>query len=158
MNLNDTQKQQLRRWRLVLGTSADESLQGMGGGDLCQADAEIDEALAAIYDESEKGASAKRSAGLGGSAPRLAKWLGDIRTYFQEDVVAVIQNDAVERKGMKQLLLEPELLKSVQPSLQLVGTLLSLSRQIPEHTKETASAATASTCSSPPCAPARTIA
>ena len=39
---------------------------------------------------------------------------------------------------MRQLLLEPELLKNMQPSLALVGTLLSLSRQIPEHTKETA--------------------
>ncbi len=132
------QMERLRRWRLVLGRSAQDSLGGMGACELGRDDVLMDEALAAIYDESEDGAGAKREAGLGGSAPRLAKWLGDIRTYFQEDVVAVIQNDAVERKGMKQLLLEPELLKNMQPSLALVGTLLSLSRQIPEHTKETA--------------------
>jgi hypothetical protein len=132
------QMERLRRWRLLLGRSAQDSLGGMGACELGRDDVLMDEALAAIYDESEDGAGAKREAGLGGSAPRLAKWLGDIRTYFQEDVVAVIQNDAVERKGMKQLLLEPELLKNMQPSLALVGTLLSLSRQIPEHTKETA--------------------
>jgi VWA domain containing CoxE-like protein len=134
------QSERLRRWRLVLGRSAQDCLTGMGAGALSRDDGLMDEALAAIYDESEEGDgnSAQRQAGLGRSAPKLAKWLGDIRTYFQEDVVAVIQNDAVERKGMKQLLLEPELLKNVQPSLQLVGTLLSLSRQIPEHTKETA--------------------
>ena len=132
------QMERLRRWRLVLGHSAQDSLGAMGACGLGADDVVMDEALAAIYDESEGGAGAKRQAGLGGSAPRLAKWLGDIRTYFREDVVAVIQSDAVERKGMKQLLLEPELLKNMQPSLALVGTLLSLSRQIPEHTKETA--------------------
>src|SRR5947208_2764679 len=72
-------------------------LLGVGLGDL-------DEALNQIYGDEGSGAgsagkAAKRSAGLGGSAPRLAKWLGDIRGYFSKDVVAVIQKDAIERKG-----------------------------------------------------------
>src|SRR4029079_7787750 len=46
--------------------------------------------------------------------------------------------DAIERKGLKQLLFEPEMLRSVQPNIQLVGTLMSLSGRIPERTKETA--------------------
>ena len=53
-----------------------------------------------------------------------AKWLGDIRSYFKEDVVTVIQNDAIEKKGLTQLLFEPEMLKSVEPNPQLVGTLM----------------------------------
>lgn len=133
---------QLLRWRLILGKDSQQSLDGMGGCGLTGADAEIDDALAAIYDdvpEDDPGnSSGKRSAGLGSSAPRLAKWLGDIRNYFKEDVVSVIQTDAIERKGLKQLLFEPETLKSVQPNLALVGTLMSLSGRIPERTKETA--------------------
>jgi hypothetical protein len=128
--------EQLRRWRLVLGKDSQEALQGCS---LSGSDDEMDAALAAIYDETEGDDSgAQRSAGLGKSSPRLAKWLGDIRNYFKEDVVAVIQNDAIERKGLKQLLFEPELLKNVQPNIQLVGTLMSLSGRIPERTKETA--------------------
>lgn len=129
--------EQLRRWRLVLGKDSQGALDGMQSFSLSAGDAEMDEALAAIYDEtgSEGG---ERSAGLGGSSPRLAKWLGDIRNYFKEDVVIVIQQDAIERKGLKQLLLEPEMLKNVQPNVQLVGTLMSLSGRIPERTKETA--------------------
>lgn len=98
------------------------------------------EALAEIYDEteSEESNSEKRSAGMGGSSPRLSKWLGDIRNYFKDDVVPVIQQDAIERKGLKQLLFEPEMLKNVHPNVQLVGTLMSLKGQIPERTKETA--------------------
>jgi hypothetical protein len=136
--------EQLRRWRLILGKDAqqplDQMCQGAGCG-LSGGDAEMDAALAAIYDEvpeDEADAPKQRSAGLGASAPRLAKWLGDIRTYFKEDVVSVIQADAIERKGLTQLLFEPETLKSVQPNIQLVGTLMSLRGRIPERTKETA--------------------
>ncbi|MDA1017523.1 MAG: VWA domain-containing protein [Planctomycetota bacterium] len=135
--------EQLKRWRLVLGNSANDALGGMcpSGADmtLSAAQQEMDEALAAIYDETEgETESDRRQAGLGGSSPRLSKWLGDIRTYFTEDVVTVIQQDAIERKGLDQLLFEPELLKNVQPNVQLVGTLMSLSGRIPERTKETA--------------------
>src|SRR3954463_10742020 len=132
--------EQLRRWRLILGKDSQEALSGMGGCALGAGDAEMDAALAAIYDEvpEEDDAPKQRAAGLGASAPRLAKWLGDIRTYFKEDVVSVIQSDAIERKGLTQLLFEPETLKSVQPNIQLVGTLMSLKGRIPERTKETA--------------------
>src|SRR5688572_5590145 len=135
-------KEQLKRWRLILGQHAQSSLSQMGGGGGCELSREqigMDEALAAIYDESGgESERSQRSAGLGPSAPKLAKWLGDIRSYFKEDVVTVIQNDAIERKGLTQLLFEPEMLKNVEPNPQLVGTLMSLKGRIPEHTKETA--------------------
>ena len=130
--------EQLRRWRLILGKQSQECFDGMGGCGLSADQQLMDEALGAIYDETEGEGDGSRRAGHGPSAPRLAKWLGDIRTYFKEDVVAVIQQDAIERKGMKQLLLEPELLKNIQPNVQLVGTLMSLGGQIPERCKETA--------------------
>lgn len=128
---------QLTRWRLVLGKDSQECLSGMcaGGMGLSAEQQEMDEALAAIYDETEGEGESRRSAGLGGSAPRLSKWLGDIRNYFKEDVVTVIQQDAIERRGLQQLLFEPELLKNVQPNVQLVGTLMSLKGQIPEDRK-----------------------
>src|SRR5579871_2904434 len=138
--------EQIKRWRLILGQQAQESLAQMGGPGGCELSGDqtaMDEALAAIYDESggegrQTGSRAPRSAGLGPSAPNLAKWLGDIRNYFKEDVVTVIQNDAIERKGLTQLLFEPEMLKNVEPNPQLVGTLMSLKGRIPERTKETA--------------------
>src|SRR5947208_6454312 len=135
-------QEQVKRWRLILGQHAQGSLAQMGGQGGCQLSPEqmaMDEALAAIYDESsEPQPSRQRSAGLGPSAPNLAKWLGDIRSYFKEDVVTVIQSDAIERKGLTQLLFEPETLKQVEPNPQLVGTLMSLKGRIPERSKETA--------------------
>src|SRR5579885_2459363 len=134
------------RWRLVLGKSADEGLcqlAGRPGGGLLSGDlANLDQALGFIYggadDAQADGKSKKRSAGLGASAPRLAKWLGDIRGYFNTDVVAIVQKDAIERKGLKQLLFEPETLAQVTPSIDLVGTLMSLKNMIPDSAKEAA--------------------
>lgn len=136
----------VQRWRLVLGQRVDEktrALAGQGGpggqSGLTQEMREIDAALGAIYDQEPPGeAGQKRGAGLGGSAPRLAAWLGDIRKYFTQDVVVVIQQDAIERKGLKQLLFEPELLSQVTPSVELVGTLLALKGMLPDKTRETA--------------------
>ncbi|MFD8098666.1 VWA domain-containing protein [Nocardia fluminea] len=123
-----------RRWRLVLGSAAEEHLGGLSSG----ADQAMDQALSALYNTGEAGGSTKRSGGLGGSAPRVARWLGDIRTYFPATVVEVMQRDAVDRLNLTQLLLEPELLESVEPDVHLVGTLLGLNRVMPETTKATA--------------------
>ena len=129
-----------QRWRLALGKRVDDRIRSCGGSMLSREMSEIDGALGAIYDVEEEAPpeGGTRSAGLGSSAPRLAAWLGDVRKYFQQDVVVVIQQDAIERKGLKQLLFEPELLSQVTPSVELVGTLLSLKGMIPDRTKETA--------------------
>ncbi|NUP30018.1 MAG: VWA domain-containing protein [Nocardia sp.] len=129
-----TDEARLRRWRLVLGSAAESSLGGLGTAD----DKAIDRALGAVYDTGAGGSRGDRAGGLGGSAPRVARWLGDIRTYFPSTVVEVIQRDAVERLNLTQLLLEPELMEAVEPDVHLVGTLLGLNRVIPETTKATA--------------------
>ena len=74
----------------------------------------------------------RRAGGLGASAPRVARWLGDIRTYFPTSVVQVMQRDAIERLDLTSMLLEPELLDSVQPDVHLAGTLVSLNKVMPE--------------------------
>jgi Mg-chelatase subunit ChlD len=123
------QEERLRRWRLVLGGEAGESLgvPGLAGGDLG-----MDRVLGALYGD-EQGPG-----GLGASSPRVARWLGDIRTYFPSSTVRVMQQDALERLNLRQMLLEPEMLELVEPDVQLVANLLTLSRVIPERTKETA--------------------
>jgi Mg-chelatase subunit ChlD len=136
-----TEEERLRRWRLLLGSAAAEGLGlGQGAGDgLSQEDRAVDAALAALYDQGRQaGRDGRRSAGLGASAPSVARWLGDIRTYFPTSVVQVMQRDAMQRLNLRRLLLEPEMLESIQPDVHLVGTLLSLNRIMPEATKATA--------------------
>ncbi|WDZ90713.1 VWA domain-containing protein [Nocardiopsis sp. HUAS JQ3] len=129
-----------RRWRLVLGREAQCS-GGVGASGLSAADQGMDGALEALYDSVGPGrSSAQRSAGLGGSAPRVARWLGDIREYFPSSVVQVMQKDAMDRLGLHQLLLEPEMMEAVEPDVHLVGTLLSLNRVMPDQARESARA------------------
>ncbi|WP_232323537.1 VWA domain-containing protein [Catenuloplanes japonicus] len=128
-------EERLRRWRMVLGGAA----AGDGFRELTGAEAAMDAALGALYDSGGDDGQAKgRSAGLGGSAPRVARWLGDIREYFPSTVVQVMQQDAIERLNLTSLLLEPEMLAAVEADVHLVGTLLSLNRVMPDRTKELA--------------------
>jgi Mg-chelatase subunit ChlD len=124
MNDND---ERLRRWRLVLGGGAAD---GTGVG-LSGDDARMDSALQALYDS-------ERSGGLGGSNPNIARWLGDIRSYFPASVVQVMQRDALERLNLRQMLLEPELLQAVEPNVHLVADLLALKSVMPAKTRDTA--------------------
>ncbi|MEV6490960.1 VWA domain-containing protein [Actinoplanes sp. NPDC051633] len=129
-------RERLRRWRLVLGGPAEEALGKAEGRD-----GQMDAAMAALYDgagDEDGEQRSKRSAGLGSSAPRVARWLGDIREYFPSTVVQVMQQDAIERLDLHRLLMEPEMLQAVEPDVHLVGTLLSLNRVMPDETKEAA--------------------
>ncbi|GHO54988.1 VWA domain-containing protein [Ktedonobacter robiniae] len=136
MSINEQER--LRRWRLVLGKQAEKGMAGAGGGApgdgqdmLSGRDLGMDKTLEALYD-------AQRSGGLGGSSPNVARWLGDIRTYFPSSTVRVMQQDALQRLNLTRMLLEPEMLEQVEPDVHLVASLLSLSRVIPEKTKDTA--------------------
>ena len=124
-----------RRWRLLLGRAAEEA-PGLAPLPEDSPLAELDGALEALYAPPD--ASLPRGADLSSSQPRLARWLGDLRRHLPADVVRVVQQDALERKGLKQLLLEPELLSQLEPSVELVTTLLSLAHLIPERTREAA--------------------
>lgn len=133
MSQDDTDR--LRRWRLVLGSQAESSCGALEG-----APKEMDQALTALYDPQGPGGlqSQDRRGGRGGSAPGVARWLGDIRKYFPSSVVQVMQRDALERLNLRDMLLQPEMLNSVQPDVHLVASLIALSRVIPAGTKSTA--------------------
>lgn len=119
--------EQLRRWRLVLGGGAADGT----GVQLRDSDLGADQALQALYD-------AERTGGLGSSQPNVARWLGDIRTYFPSQVVQVLQRDALERLKLRQMLLQPELLAVVEPNVHLVADLLALKSVLPAQTLDTA--------------------
>ena len=125
--MNTTEPQ--RRWRLALGGDAETAAQcGLSADDLS-----MDAALTALYDADDK-----RTAGLGASAPRVARWLGDIRQYFPSRVVEVLQKDAIDRLGLKKLLLEPEVMQTLTPDVNLAATLVSLAQIMPKKAKDSA--------------------
>jgi len=119
-------KEHERRWRMMLGETDDTQ-------SLSDRDVAMSSALDALYE-----GDGRRGAGLGKSAPKVSRWLGDIREYFPSTVVQVIQKDAFERLGLKQMLLEPEFLEALEADVHLVADLVALRGAMPAKTIQTA--------------------
>jgi hypothetical protein len=130
-----SEQERLKRWRMILGggeANGIGGIQGEGGTiALTAAEATMDGALAALYNSDRQG-------GLGSSSPKVARWLGDIREYFPSSVVRVMQQDALERLNLRQMLLEPEMIEAIEPDVHMVANLISLSHVMPGKTKDTA--------------------
>ncbi len=142
-NGEEQAKERVRRWRLILGQESQERFQTMNGvGDmvLSQEQFLMDQALAAIYNRSGAGGfgNGGRGAGKGPSNPQISQWLGDVRSLFDKDLVKIIQSDAMERCGLKQLIFEPELLENLEPDVNMAATILLLKDQVPKRSKENA--------------------
>jgi len=121
-----SEDERIRRWKLALGG---EDMDGLD-----ERDQRLSRALSALYEtEGRKGRG-----GLGASAPKVSRWLGDIREFFPAPVVQVIQKDAFERLNLKALMLEPEFLSTLEADVHLVADLISLRGAMPEKTIETA--------------------
>ena len=67
--------------------------------------------------------------------PSEAAALAAMRLTLGEPFRESSLRDAIDRLNLRQLLLEPEMLESVEPDVHLVGTLLSLNHLMPETTK-----------------------
>lgn len=119
-----------RRWRLVLGSDDQDS-------GLSERDQRLSQALSALYGSGDTNAKKGRGS-LSRSAPKVSKWLGDIREFFPGSVVQVIQKDAFDRLGLKQMLMEPEFLAAIEADVHLVADLVSLRSVMPEKTIDTA--------------------
>lgn len=137
--------EEIQRWRLILGQESDQRFSGMNMPALSDDQDLMDRALAAIYNKSGLGgfgngaqppAGRSTSAGHGPSNPQISRWLGDVRTLFDKDLVKIIQSDAMNRCGLKQLIFEPELLESVEPDISLASAILTLKDMIPSRSKD----------------------
>ncbi len=136
------QEEHMQRWRLILGQESQNRFNGMQGGGMALTPEQdlMDQALAAIYNNTANGGfgsgGSGRGAGNGPSNPQISRWLGDVRSLFDKELVTVIQGDAMTRCGLKQLIFEPELLENLEPDINLASTILLLKEQIPKRSKE----------------------
>lgn len=132
----------IKRWKLILGN---KNLQNDADDTTLSAEEqEIDAALSALYEYEHSGKfEYHKTTGAKGSGASsnfaLSKWLGDIRNYFPQSVVQVLQKDALKQPDLqRKLMFEPEILEQASPDIHLVATLLSLKKHIPAKTKTSA--------------------
>jgi hypothetical protein len=135
--------QALLRWRLLLGESAEQSdpcfgLSGLIGSTLAEerviAELEpdvLDETLGFVYDKGRRG-------GGKGMSAYLPKWLDRLRGFFNSDVIALVQKDAIEKKGLTRLLFEPETIPYLERNAELIATLLAAKSLVPDEALATA--------------------
>jgi hypothetical protein len=141
-DLDPADREALLRWRLAIGPAAErvsapfslDALRSLAASlDIDPSRVgDLDGALSFVYDE--------KGAGLGPSRPRLPEWLGALREFFRHDVIALVQKDAIEKKGLTQLLFEPETLPFLEKNVELVATLLSARGLVPDQAREAARA------------------
>lgn len=133
----------LLRWRLALGPGAEQTLPasaldrlaglpGAGGLGMSPAElGELDQVLGFVYDQ-------QGPRGAGATRPYLPKWLAALRGFFRHDVVAMVQQDAVERRGLTELLFQPETLPYLEKNVELVATLVAAKHLVPDQAKDLA--------------------
>ena len=146
--LDDDDRSALLRWRLALGPQAERSSARFGlsglkgaagacgfGDDDGTGASDVDGALDRVYGESAPGG---KLGGRGGSNPWLPQWLELLKRSFDGDVVAFVQKDAIERKGLTELLFGKDTLPFLEQNVDLVVTLLEARGMVPDEAKERA--------------------
>ncbi|NMO03851.1 VWA domain-containing protein [Gordonia sp. TBRC 11910] len=128
---------ELDRWRLVLGRFGEQRLGQASAGSL---DARRGQALDYLYGRAYDGrgvdtddAAPDGPGGQGASDPRSILWLGEVRALFDDTVGEVIVGHALNRFGLTDLVTDPEVLASLEPSTDLLALLLSLRRSMPRE-------------------------
>jgi hypothetical protein len=145
---------QAARWRLILGDFAEDALPLSTDGQ----SEEINEALEFLYgreygpgqgireDDSEgaddgegkNGQVAGRRGGKGGSRLTIPGWISEIRKLFPRRTVEIMQKEALDRYHLTEILTDPEILKTMEPNLDLLKNILTFKHLIPEGVKSLA--------------------
>ncbi len=118
----------LARWRLVLGRFAEEPLAGaMGAGEGYEA---MDRLLDHLYGREYtkrgvRGPSGGPAAGSGASVLSVPEWIRGLRDLFPSDVCEVVTHHALERYGLTEIVSDPDTLRSLAPSYDLLKAVLT---------------------------------
>ena len=136
-DLNDLtylNKRNLNRWRLILGSFAEDNLKVDGEY------FEIDESLNFLYDReySENSGyslnnlndlnnsnSNERKFGKGKSVLTVPKWISKIKKLFPKETVEIMQNQALEKYKLTEILKDENILKEIEPNIELLKNILT---------------------------------
>jgi Mg-chelatase subunit ChlD len=117
----------LVRWRLILGEAARAALAG-AGGDLCGDDLAYDAALAWLYDRepglAERDIRQERTGGDDPSQLTVPQWLDEVHRLFPKETIERLEQDAVERYQIDEVVTNPEVLARVEPNETLLKAVL----------------------------------
>ena len=120
------------RWRLVLGKYSAGTLgQAQAGSEAERMEAALDFLYGREYEgrglrPDEPGSGPGGPGSLDESVPTVVTWLGEVRELFPRETAEVVEQHALDRYGLTELLEDPRTLERLQPSESLLRTLLAL--------------------------------
>jgi len=128
------------RWRLVLGRYAAVRLPQWEDGTHERQGAALDFLYGREYEgrgarpggdgDGDDARGEKGPGSLDDSLPHLVTWLHEVRELFPTDTVETIEQHALDRYELTGLVGDPEVLMSLEPSQQLLRTLMGLRGQL----------------------------
>lgn len=120
-------REQLNRWRLILGKQAGAQISFEDGAALENGIScfDLEDALDFLYSR-EYGEDVRREGGTGASQLTAATWITKIRRLFPKETVEILERHALERYQLKELLTDREVLEKLEPNRELLKTILQL--------------------------------
>ena len=125
--VNDNQN--LNKWRLILGKNSENHIcfQGMYSDKISFQD--MEQTLDYLYSqELGDGIMSQNNPVRGGdtstSNPYVAQWINKVRKLFPKKTVEIIEKQALDHFKMTQLLTDKEILKKIEPNMDLLKTIL----------------------------------
>ena len=117
--------ERLVRWRLLLGAAAGSELDARSGASA--EDLAADAALGWLYERGEEDDErelAGREGGLGRSGLTVPAWLDEVHRLFPRETIERLEQDAVERYRIHELVTSAEVLRRVEPNETLLRAVL----------------------------------
>ncbi|WP_232698465.1 VWA domain-containing protein [Brevibacillus daliensis] len=119
-------KENLNRWRLILGEGSKESLSGVRGYEETDFTySELDDVLGYLYNREYGEEQGYRMDG-GQGPPQLTVpiWLNKVRKLFPKKTVEILEKQAIEKYNMTELLTDKKVLEKLEPNMNLLKNIL----------------------------------
>jgi len=131
----------INRWRLVLGRYADQALAGgMGAEGFLYG--EVDDLMEFLYGREygeDRGVLGEGSqGGQGDSVLGIPTWLHRIQELFPKEMVEKLENHALERYHLTELLTDARVLEKLEPNMALLKQVLALKGMMKGEVLDTA--------------------
>jgi Mg-chelatase subunit ChlD len=126
-----TNREVLARWRLVLGKYSQPKMPDCLSGDQQR----MADALELLYAREYRGRGVRQDSRLGPgsldpSQLNVPRWLNEVRELFPRQTCERITRHALERYGLTEVVQDPQVLAALEPSVELLGAVLSLKSQM----------------------------
>lgn len=126
--LSNQDRHMIARWRLVLGSAAENHSLSLGGDSDMQ---RLEDVVGFLFDPGGAEGSGKstdpddKRGGKESSKMTVPEWVEQVSELFPGKARETLEKELIQRRGIDELLQEPKILEKVEPNIELVKTLLT---------------------------------